>query len=156
MPTYVDQTGKSVSASIAAFPDGRARPGYREILGDGERVPMNIHMMDAATVGDVMTNDAAINAAVARERMIHDSRFAFMGANAPAFDHERATFLARSALAAEAARGVRDTALAGQYLPVPSAAADRVVTDAYAEMVADMTGDADRAARDFARASQYR
>ncbi len=115
MPRYIQaSTGQQVDPSIATFSDGRTKPGFREIVEDGEHVSFSLMFRDskpAATFGEPgrgrMTVDntrqtdnqsdvlARIEAEVAQMRAAHDRKFAFLGDRAPVFDAANAFFVAR-------------------------------------------------------------
>lgn len=105
---------------------------------------------------DAQMQDAEVQTIVARERRVHDTRFAFMGDRGPTFDADRALFLAKALIAANTNRATRDAALAGQHDVMP--VLDRSEVDqARAQMIADMQPGVHGAAmRDAARLSQYR
>lgn len=70
-----------------------------DVLADGEALHFSINLIDSAASGlPRFFTDAerAIRAQVDREHGAHDAKFAFMGDSAPAFDRERAEFLARA------------------------------------------------------------
>lgn len=105
-----------------------------------------------------LLNDAAVAAEVARQRMMHDQKFAFMGDRAPAFDEAGAAITARSTILSGQAADVRNMARDLRY----SAASTPVqVADARAEMVADMRQPARSSAtsaesvRNLARSARY-
>lgn len=159
MATYCDANGRPDPRGSYELVGGKVRP---RTLRDGEYAGFNMAFADNGPsspifLTDANVTDAAIAATVARERMIHDQRFAFMGDKAPAFDQEKATFLARSDAANASARAVRDAALAARHMP---AITDAAIDAARAEMIADLNDrsrDADSAAavRDMAWRSRY-
>ncbi|WP_226948879.1 DUF2213 domain-containing protein [Rhizorhabdus wittichii] len=111
-------------------------------------------------IGDAMTllNDAAVAAEVARQRMIHDQKFAFMGNRAPAFDEAIAAITARSTTLSGQAADVRNMARDIRY---SAASTPAQVADARAEMIAVMRQPAGSSAtsaedvRNLARAARY-
>lgn len=49
---YVDvATGQTVDSAIAAFPDGRPKPGYREQMGPGDYISFDLAFADTARGG---------------------------------------------------------------------------------------------------------
>lgn len=169
MPQYLNSHGQTVSASEATFDGKRTRPGYSAIVADGERVRMqpgellgfNIDMIDnrpsasSVFLTDTRTElaDVLIAADVARQRMVHDQRFAFMGDKAPAFDDGSAKLIAAARVNAGNA-AVRDAAR-------EFAASDPGVEAARGSMIADLhsTGrtpeDSNASMRDAAREASY-
>lgn len=121
---------------IAQVPEGRAGPRAR--IGDS-----------------AMTNDAEtlIAADVARQRMVHDQKFAFLSDRAPTFDDGKARLIAAGRLDHGMA-AVRDAAR-------EFAAADPGVEAARSGMIADLhgagrtTADSNADMRDVARAASY-
>lgn len=53
-------SGRQVDAATALFSDGRTKPGYREILEDGETVRRNMMFMDAAKPTQPKSIDEAL------------------------------------------------------------------------------------------------
>lgn len=162
MPAFFDTaTGKRVTAEVATWDGERTRPGFHAVLEDGEHVRFSINMLDGAGSGrnsvfltDVTKDaDVAIAADVARQRMVHDQRFAFLGDKAPAFDDGTAKLIAAARVNAGNA-AVRDAAR--EY-----AATDPGVETARTGMIADLHGagrttGADLAdVRNLARGNQY-
>ena len=91
MPTFVEaNTGLQVDATIATF-NGRVRPGFREVLANGERVDFNISMMDTnAVAGRMFLTDSDSNAwSKAVRDAIRDSRY-FAADNRMAIVHGEA------------------------------------------------------------------
>lgn len=112
---------------------------------------------EKARIGDsAMTNDAEniIAADVARQRMMHDQKFAFLGDKAPAFDEGKARLIAGGRVDNGMA-AVRDAAR-------DFAATSPDVAAAHSGMIADLHSagrvaqDSNAATRDLARAALYR
>lgn len=55
MPTFLTPSGTTCSMADAMV-GGRLRPGYREIVADGESVRFSLHMMDSARGGSVIAD----------------------------------------------------------------------------------------------------
>ena len=73
MPQYVDATtGRQVSASIAAFPNGRAKPGFREMMSPGEHVGFDVAFTDGATPHSVFLTDGGADP-FAQVRAVRDA-----------------------------------------------------------------------------------
>ncbi len=172
MPRYIQaSTGQQVDPSIATFSDGRTKPGFHAIVEDGEYVGGFAMMFrdskPAATFGEPgkgmmyadsaqPTHDAqidqAVNVELARMRMVHHQKFAFMGDRAPAFDASTAVLVARQKVADD---GLATSKALAALRHQPTG--DRQVADARAKMMADMqTGQFDGAAiASSIRAARY-
>ena len=127
----------------------RIRADHIAIVAQGRAGPL-------ARIGDsAMTNDAEtlIAADVARQRMVHDQKFAFLGDRAPTFDDGKARLIAAGRLDHGMA-AVRDAAR-------EFAATDPGVEAARSGMIADLhgagrtTADSNADMRDVARAASY-
>ena len=157
---FISPTGQAATEDEACV-NGVVRDGYRlgfDLMHMDSNGPGRMYLLDAASKAsalDAPMHDAEVQTVVARERMIHDTRFAFLGDKAPPFDAERALVLANARVADKANRASRDAALAGRYNPVP--VLDRSEVDqARAQMIADMHAPSDNSAvRDLARLSRY-
>lgn len=129
MPQYLNSLGQTVSASEATFDGKRTRPGYSAVVADGERVRMqpgdylgfNIDMVDRQpTASSVFLNDAAGNpiltsdeagVIVAKARLSHDRKNAYLGDRAPAFTDA----MAHNAVAREVQSRQATAAFSSQY-----------------------------------------
>ena len=104
---------------------------------------------------DASMIDAQVAAEVARDRLIHDTKFAFLGDRAPPFDAELATLVATTNLRSGSGGAVRDSLLSARYLPDMTdgrATADAARADMIRDMTAQSTGDV----RDAIRNARFR
>lgn len=125
---------------IALVPQGRAGSTCR--IGD-------------SALDDASLIDAQVAAEVARNRLIHENKFAFLGDRAPAFDAEVAKMHAASSLQAASWSAVRDALLSSRYLP--DLAPDRASADApRADMIRDRGAPSPGDVRDAIRNARYR
>lgn len=58
MPQYFDAAGDEVDAGVATLTNGRCKPGYREVLGDGEYARHSLMQCDVGTGLSVFITDA--------------------------------------------------------------------------------------------------
>ena len=99
-----------------------------------------------------INHGADVEAIVARDRIAHRDRFAFMGDKAPVFDEDHAGFIAANTLAARWGCNVRDSAHASQCEPqsVPTGAPSASTQPSRGAVMHGA-----RSMRDLARSSQY-
>lgn len=119
MPIFKNPQGQTVTSQEALIDGAKLRPGYYQVLVEGDRIGFDISMLDSkATPGSTFLTDE-ISAAVSQARKAHYEKFAFMGDRAPRFDEARATFLAQCNAASSAMGGaaVRDAARMERNLP---------------------------------------
>lgn len=143
MPKFLTPSGSPCTADEAK-PLGRLRPGYSEVISDGESIGFDTAFMDSAqrSGAAVYLTDsnerASIRTNVDREEAAHDHKFAFMGDAAPKFDRERAEFLARNRASAQADRQIRDMVVSGYHAPLtPSVVAKTENAGGNAQQVRD-------------------
>lgn len=119
MPKFLTPSGSPCTADEAK-PLGRLRPGYSEVISDGESIGFDMAFMDSAQRSSpaVYLTDsnerAAIEAEVERQHAMHDHKFAFMGDAAPKFDRERALLVARTKKTADTGAVIRDAVRDGR------------------------------------------
>ncbi|RJG51798.1 DUF2213 domain-containing protein [Sphingobium terrigena] len=98
--THFQATQRQIRGNhIALVPQGRAGSECR--IGDS-----------AVSCKD---GGEKVAAHVARERYIHETKFAFMGDRAPAFDEATAQVVAQAKFAAENSKAIRDAVLFGRH-----------------------------------------
>lgn len=125
MPIFKNSQGQTVTSQEALIDGAKLRPGYYQVLAEGDRIGFDISMLDSkATPGSTFLTDE-ISAAVSQARKAHNEKFAFMGDRAPRFDEARAIFLAQCAAnVPKGGAAVRDAARMERNLPSRSNALD--------------------------------
>jgi hypothetical protein len=163
MPAYLTPQGISCTAD-QALAGGKLRPGYHEILADGESVGFAHAFSDSKSRGSVFLTDTSVSGEVDRAHAAHDAKFDFMGDRAPKFDRETAEFLARKGHSQEQTRAIRDAAHAAQTDPSAVLTLARLSDHAEGDYKAQQARLSDQrrnawkdgaAVRDAARRSQY-
>lgn len=57
MPRYLDTSGRTVDAAVATYPNGLCKPGFSEVVADGEHVRFGLMQRDSAIGGSVFLTD---------------------------------------------------------------------------------------------------
>jgi hypothetical protein len=117
MPIFKNPQGQTVTSQEALIDGARLRPGYYQVLAEGDRIGFDISMLDSkATPGSTFLTDGTSPAD--RSRMLAAGRYQQATSDASASSrasHAGTVSDASPALRAENARAVVDTLRTARY-----------------------------------------
>lgn len=74
MPHFYNSAGQMVDAATATFPDGHCKPGFSEVLADGERFRAPIHFMRDSAPVNKPAPPASVSSQALRDA-VRDARY---------------------------------------------------------------------------------
>lgn len=74
MPHYYDSAGRMVDAATATLPNGHCKPGYKEVLADGESFRASLRFMRDGVTADKPAPPASVSSQALRDA-VRDARY---------------------------------------------------------------------------------